>query len=63
MRDLAQDRNPAFIANETPIQHKVKASLGIGAKEGFLKGGPMMHIQSFAIPEFLWLKNISHFRL
>lgn len=41
MRDLAQDRNIAFIANETPIQHKVKASLGIGPNEGFLKGDPM----------------------
>ncbi len=48
MRDLAQDRNIAFIANETPIQHKVNASLGIGAKEGFLKGDPIMQFQSFA---------------
>ena len=47
MRDLAQDRNIAFIANETPIQHKVKTSLGIGPNEGFLKGDPMMQIQSF----------------
>lgn len=48
MRDLAQDRNVAFIANQTPIQHKVSASLGIGAKECFLGGRT-----DDADPEFL----------